>query len=95
MPEPRAPAEFLAARVGDLEGYWLELVCSGCGAKTFYPFKLLAKTCGAKRVDEVHGRFRCKQCGGRPGYVGVTNNAARGLQYPDTWTVVLVEKAAG
>lgn len=95
MPEQRTPEAFLASHVGELEGYWLELECSGCAAKVYYPFKLLAKTCGAKRVDEVRGRFRCRQCGARPGRVAVTNNAARGPQYPDTWTVVLVDADAG
>ena len=38
-----------------------------------------------------HGRFRCKQRGGRPGRVAVTNNPAGGPQYAaDRWTVRLV-----
>jgi hypothetical protein len=94
MPAPRTPAAFLGARVDELDGHWLELHCA-CGAIVIYPFKLLAKTCGAKRVDEVHGRFRCQKCGGRPVRVGVTNNPARGPQYPDAWTVTLLDRAAG
>lgn len=94
MPVPRSPEAFLGARVDELDGHWLELHC-GCGARVFYPFKLLAKQCGAKRVDEVQGRFRCNQCGGRPVRVGVTNNPARGPQYEDVWTVTLLDKAAG
>jgi hypothetical protein len=66
-----------------------------CALRAFYPFKLLAKKCGAKRVDEAHGRFRCQQCGGRPVRVGVANNPARGLQYDDTWTVTLIDATAG
>jgi hypothetical protein len=90
MPEPLAPADLLAARVGELEGFWLELVCAGCAAQVFYPFKLLARTHRAKRVDEVRSQFRCRHCGGRPGRVAVTNNAAGGPQYADRWTVTLV-----
>ena len=71
-----------------------ELHC-GCGARAFYPFKLPVKTCGAKRVDRVHGRFRCKQCGGRPVRVGVTNMPARGPQWEDAWTVTLLDASAG
>ena len=92
--EQRSPEAYLAARVDQLDGHWLELQC-GCGAKVFFPFKLLAKTCGAKRVDQIHERFRCKQCGGRPVRVGVTNNPARGLQYPDAWSVTLLDASAG
>jgi DNA-directed RNA polymerase subunit RPC12/RpoP len=89
MPEPRTPEVFLGARVDELDGHWLEIECA-CGIRVFYPFKLLAKTCGAKRVDEVQGRLRCKHCGARPGRVAVTNNPTRGLQYEDVWAVPLV-----
>ena len=92
--EQRTPEEYLAARVDALDGHWLELHC-GCGLRAFYPFKLLAKTCGAKRVDQIHGRFRCNQCGGRPVRVAVTDNPARGLPYPDVWSVVLLDATAG
>ena len=88
--EQRSPEAYLAARVGDLDDHWLELVC-GCGARVLYPLKMLAKTCGAKRVDQVHGRFRCQQCGGRPVRVAMTNNPARGPQYPDAWSVTLTD----
>jgi len=50
---------------------------------------------GAKRVDEVYGRFRCKHCNGRPVRVGIMNGPARGTMYPDTWTVMLVDRQAG
>jgi hypothetical protein len=92
--EKLSPEEYLAARVDELDGHWLELHC-GCGARAMYPFRLLAKTCGAKRVDEVHGRFRCKVCGGRPVRVAVTDNPARGLPYPDAWSVTLLDATTG
>lgn len=92
--DQRSPEAFLAARVDDLDGHWIELHCA-CGVKVFYPFKMLAKQLGAKRVDQVHQRFRCKMCGGRPVRVGVTNNPARGLQYEDVWTVTLPDATAG
>jgi hypothetical protein len=94
MPAPRSPEAYLRARVDELDEHWLELEC-GWGAKVFYPFKLLAQRCGANRVDEVHGGFRCRHCGGRPVRVGVTNNPARGPQYPSGRYVTLVDKAAG
>jgi hypothetical protein len=34
---PRAPEAFLAARVDELDGHWMELHC-GCGLRAFYPF---------------------------------------------------------
>ena len=78
--EKLSPGAYLASRVDALDGHWLELLC-GCGLRAFYPCKLLARTCGGLRVGEVHGRFRCQQCGGRAVRVGVTDNPARGLPY--------------
>jgi hypothetical protein len=92
--EKLSPEEYLARRVDQLDGHWLELQC-GCGAQVFYPFKLLTKTCGAKRVDQIHRRFRCRQCGGRPVRVGVTNDPARGPQYPDAWSLTLLDATGG
>jgi hypothetical protein len=63
--------------------------------KVFHPFKMLSNRLGAKRVDQIHGRFRCQQCGGRPVRVAVTDNPARGLPYPDAWSVTLVDATAG
>jgi hypothetical protein len=79
--EKLAPEEYLARRVDEHDGHRLELHC-GCGAKTFYPFKLLAKTCG-------------QQCGGRPVRVAVTNFPARGMPFPDAWSVTLIDATAG
>lgn len=96
MPSPRTAAEYLAARVDELDGLWLELVCSACGAKSYPPFKMLARRLGAKRVDEITPRFRCERCGARPGHVAIVSYPAHGTpQYPDAWAVELVDKSAG
>jgi len=87
--ERRTPEAFLAARVDELDGHWLELLC-GCGARTFYPLKLLAKQYGAKRIEQLYRRFKCQKCGGRPVRVAATNSPARGPQYPDAWSVTLL-----
>ncbi|HEX3346010.1 MAG TPA: hypothetical protein VHS09_15610 [Polyangiaceae bacterium] len=89
----RSPEAYLASRVSELDGHWLEIDCA-CGSRAYYPCRLLAKTCGAKRVDELHGRFRCQQCGGRPVRVGITNSPARGVMYADVWTLPLVDAGA-
>jgi len=87
--ERRTPEAFLAARVDQLDGHWLELLC-GCGARTFYPLKLLAKQYGGKRIEQLYRRFKCQKCGGRPVRVAATNSPARGPQYPDAWSVTLL-----
>jgi len=92
--DQRTPEAFLAARIDELDGHWLELHCA-CGLRAFYPFKMLSKQLGAKRVDQIHGRFRCRQCGGRPVRVAVTGSPARGLPYPDAWSVTLIDATAG
>jgi hypothetical protein len=92
MPAPRSPEAFLGTRVDDLDGPLARaaLRLRRCGAKVFYPFKLLARRAGLSASTRCTCRFRCKHCGGRPVRVGVTNNPARGLQYVDVWTVPLV-----
>jgi len=95
-PTRRSPEAYLAARVDELDGHWLELQCA-CGLVVKCPMKLLARDhrVGAKRVDQVYGRFRCKHCGGRPVRVGIVNGPACGTMYPETWTVMLVDRQAG
>jgi hypothetical protein len=89
MTGPRTREAFLDAQLDELAGHWMEIHCGGCGARTFYPCKLLAKERGTMRVSDAIPRLRCQHCKARPVSVLMTNNPARGLQYPDVWRIPL------
>jgi|HubBroStandDraft_6_1064221.scaffolds.fasta_scaffold2012541_1 hypothetical protein len=90
MTDPPTREIFLETQLGELDGHWLEIYCGGCGARTFYPCKLLAKERGTMPVADALPRLRCQHCKARPVRVLMTNNPARGLQYADVWRVSLV-----
>ena len=95
---PKTRDEFLAATLGELAPYWLDLRCAAarCTKVVCTPLKLMARRVGAWRVlRDVIARLKCEQCGERPARVTITETpiAAGGQHIAPTsqWSVVLVE----
>ena len=85
-------SEFLASKLADLAGYWLEVTCSkACAGNAPYvvkiPCKLMAsRGYGQLRVADMLPRLACKRCGSRPAQVLAMNHGTgRSVQYPDAW----------
>jgi hypothetical protein len=79
LPHPSREA-FLASRLSELAGYWLEIRCA-CNLLVYYPCRLLAKERGASLVvGEVLPRLRCKKCRGAPTAVLATDDPSGGGQ---------------
>jgi hypothetical protein len=92
MAARRSREEFLAARLADLVGHWLEIHCSGCEARVFYPGPLMANERGNElRVVAVLRRLRCRHCGSPAASVAMTNDPTGGAQGGDStsWRVPL------
>ncbi len=85
--------EFMASRLSELEGYWIEVTCpakcagGGVARTGGLPCKLLVKRgWGHLFVGEVIARLRCERCGSRPSLVvAMDHPAGRCPQYPTTW----------
>ena len=67
----------LAARIGDLLGWWLEVEC-GCGRSASFPFRWMVevRNIPADRcLAEVMPK-RCSKCGNRPVAFALTDDPA-------------------
>jgi hypothetical protein len=73
MTPPRPKGDTLA----DWQGWWFDL---GCCQNVFMPVRLLLME-GWKpeqKMADIAARFRCRECGHRPGSICMTSNPASG-----------------
>lgn len=79
MAEQLSRTAALAARLGELPAYWLNVHCSGCEAIAYLPCRLLAMQRGESlRLADVLPRLRCTQCRNAPASVALTDDATDG-----------------
>ena len=92
---PEVPPPFVPdATLADVDpGWWLELVCGGCGRTAYWPRRMLAEAYGARmRVPALLGRLRCRDCRGQPvaaEWVDNPQHGTRGSIYPEKRRVPL------
>jgi len=75
---PKTREAFLAAPLGELAAYWLDLRCHPelCTKVVCAPLRLMAAKHGrGRRLEELLARLRCAQCGQRPARVRITDSA--------------------
>ena len=86
----------LAARLGELESYWLEIRCEPCGNVLHYPLKLMAERLGERhQLGAVIPRLVCKQCRAKPSVVYLCETPIREFCHgaPPGWSVQLIPPA--
>ena len=74
---PMTRDEFLAAPLGELVPYWLDLRCDPqrCTKVVCAPLRLMASKHGGRcSLGELVARLRCAQCGERPVRVCITDS---------------------
>ena len=77
MDAPRTREGFLAASLGELDGYWLELRCdpARCTKASIVPLRMLAVQRGRQLLlEQMIARMRCSSCGERPALARITDS---------------------
>jgi hypothetical protein len=85
--------ELLVTPIGELEGCWLGLRCSGCTKSVYAPLKLWASRHGRRRrLGDVLAHLRCDHCKALPASAWLLDHPIEGGTHGGqaaTWRVDL------